>query len=244
MMTLLSHTFSPSRKYTPPSPHIQHLRTITADGLFCADTAYFYICTLNTMNRMTIRLSAALVLAAITVSCGNRGNSAADGERTEMLYAQYLSITDCDSFTVIRNAGEFMQFASVRLGGKTSEHLEFYFLDKACRVRRIYTFTDHDPHKEHVRPEELVKLISVSRPNGIYMAHNHVNNPCEPSEADDDMTKKVQLICSINNVRLYDHCILAPDGVFSYFMSNRLDEIAHDYSVGVFFNGKPVTDKF
>ena len=45
-------------------------------------------------------------------------------------------------------------------------------------------------------------------------------------------------------MRLYDHCILAPDGVFSYFMSNRLDEIAHDYSVGVFFNGKPETDKF
>ena len=151
---------------------------------------------------------------------------------------------NCDSFTVIRNAGEFMQFASVRLGGKTSEHLEFYFLDKACRVRRVYTFTDNDPQKVHVRPEELVKLISVSRPNGIYMAHNHVNNPCEPSEADDDMTKKVQLICSINNVRLYDHCILAPDGIFSYFMSNRLDDIAQDYSVGVFFNGKPVTDKF
>ena len=56
--------------------------------------------------------------------------------------------------------------------------------------------------------------------------------------------RKVQLICSINNVRLYDHCILAPDGIFSYFMSNRLDEIAHDYSVGVFFNGKHVTDKF
>ena len=76
------------------------------------------------MNRMTIRLSAALVLAAITVSCGNRGNSAADGERTEMLYAQYLSITDCDSFTFFVGDDDGIE------GGFTREGGTFRLLDK------------------------------------------------------------------------------------------------------------------
>ena len=83
--------------------------------------------------------------------------------------------------------------------------------------------------------EEIAKMISVCRPHGVYMAHNHTDSPCFPSDADDDMTKKVQVICNLNNVRLYDHCIFAPDGIYSYFLTNRLDDIAREYSVSNLF---------
>ncbi len=145
---------------------------------------------------------------------------------------------DCESFAVIKNNAQFIQFATSRLRGKLYEVLEFYFVDKSGMVRRVCTFTDNDPLRVDVRPEEVVKLISVYRPHGVYMAHNHIDCPSQPSSADDDMTKKVQLICSLNNVRLYDHCILGPDGMFSYFMSNRLDKIAYEYSAANFFKEK------
>lgn len=142
---------------------------------------------------------------------------------------------NCSSFAVIKNNAEFRQFASARLAGRRTEALEFYLLDKGGDVKRICTFTDGDPESVVVRPEEVVKLISVYRPHGVYMAHNHVDCPCSPSAADDDMTKKVQMICSLNNVRFYDHCIFAPDGYYSYFMTNRLDEIAREFSVSNLF---------
>lgn len=142
---------------------------------------------------------------------------------------------NCSSFAVIKNNAEFRQFASARLAGRRTEALEFYLLDKGGDVKRICTFTDGDPESVVVRPDEVVKLISVYRPHGVYMAHNHVDCPCSPSAADDDMTKKVQMICSLNNVRFYDHCIFAPDGYYSYFMTNRLDEIAREFSVSNLF---------
>ncbi len=142
---------------------------------------------------------------------------------------------NCESFAIIKNTSEFKQFISARFRGKLHEVLEFYFLDRSGRVARICSFTDKDPDKVDVKPEEIIKLISVYRPRGVYMAHNHIDCPCEPSVADDNITKKVQMICNINNVRLYDHCICGPDGIYSYFLTDRLDKIAAEYSVANIF---------
>ena len=49
------------------------------------------------MIKMTIRISAALLLAAVIFSCGGRTT---DGESVGMRYARYLSISDCGSYTV------------------------------------------------------------------------------------------------------------------------------------------------
>lgn len=142
---------------------------------------------------------------------------------------------NCDSFAVIKNTGELKEFVSARMRGRADEVLEFYLMDKAGRVRRICTYTDNDPARVNIRPEEIVKMISIYRPHGVYMAHNHTDSPAVPSSADDDVTKKVQVICNLNNVRFYDHCIYAPDGIYSYFLTNRLDEIAEKYSVSNLF---------
>ena len=147
----------------------------------------------------------------------------------------YRLKNDCDSFAVINNTAELVEFVKARMRGKPVEVLEFYFMDKSSRVKRVCTFTDNDPGKVNVRPDEIIKLISVCRPQGVYIAHNHTNCPCEPSAADDNLTKKIQLICSLNNVKLYDHVIYGPDGVFSYFIPNRLDGIAYEYSAEKFF---------
>ena len=40
------------------------------------------------------------MLAMVLLSCGGGGNGAADGEKAVMRYAQYLSITGCDGYSV------------------------------------------------------------------------------------------------------------------------------------------------
>ncbi len=149
-----------------------------------------------------------------------------------MCIGRCLSLkNDCGGFAVVKNTEQLISFVSARFRGKRSEVLEFYLMDKTGRVARVCSFTNDDPAKVRVGADEIIRLISVYRPHGIYMAHNHIDCPCEPSSADDAITKKVQMICSLNNVRLYDHCIFGPDGVYSYFMTNRLDDIAAQYSV-------------
>ena len=132
----------------------------------------------------------------------------------------------CEGFAVIKNIAQFKDFVCARLNGRSTEALEFYLMDKNGKVRRIFSFSDDDAGKVEVRPDEITKLISVHKPYGVYMAHNHINCPSRPSASDDDITAKVILICNLNNVRFYDHCIYSDsDGVYSYFLTDRLEEI-------------------
>lgn len=139
---------------------------------------------------------------------------------------------ECESFARIRNTAEFKAFISARFRGKSNETLEFYLLDKNGRVNRIGSFTSGDAERVEVKPEEVIKLISVYKPYGVYVAHNHVSGGSFPSPADDKLTKQIQLICSLNNARLYDHCIYAgDDDVYSYYLSDRLEKIKENFSV-------------
>ena len=52
------------------------------------------------MIKMTIRISAALLLAAVISSCGGSSGRTTEGENVGMRYARYLSISDCGSYTV------------------------------------------------------------------------------------------------------------------------------------------------
>ena len=145
-----------------------------------------------------------------------------------------------DSFITVSCRGDILSLVKMRLGERTSEVLELYFLDKNGKVLRICTFTSGESHRVTVKSEELIKLISVSRPYGIIIAHNHTNGSLKPSLADDDFTKECQVVCSMNNVRLYDHVIYAGQSQFySYFDSGRMSEIEREFSIGsILKNGK------
>jgi DNA repair protein RadC len=146
----------------------------------------------------------------------------------------------CDSFAIIKTTEQFKKFLALRYRGKNVEVLEMYFMDKSGRVKRISSFSSNDTESVQMPSEEIARLISVYQPYGLFVAHNHVRYHSCPSLADDEFTKRLQLICSLNNVRLYDHCIYASDDdIFSYYLSNRIDEIKSDYSLAsIIKNGK------
>lgn len=131
-----------------------------------------------------------------------------------------------DEDIYLKNYGEFKEFASRRLRKKTEETLEIYFCEKNGRVKYIYSETDSDMHRVKADVDELSKLLSTQKPCGIVIAHNHLSGACEPSEQDDKFTASMQMLCSLNSVILYDHCIYAADNkIFSYFDEGRIDKI-------------------
>ncbi len=138
----------------------------------------------------------------------------------------------CESGRYLKNFGDVKQFAKERLSGRKSEYAELYLIRKDSLLERIYPFTDLDSHKISLRPEEIIRAFSENRPWAVAFAHNHPASGCFPSADDDVFTEQLQLICSMNNVRLLDHCIVADDGVFSYFDSCRIDSIKSKFTVG------------
>lgn len=132
----------------------------------------------------------------------------------------------------LKNYGDFKNFAATRLRNKTAEVLEIYFCEKNGKVKYIFSRTDSDKHGVTLNREELSALIATQKPYGILIAHNHLTGSSSPSAQDDAFTAEVQLLCNLNKVTLYDHCIYSSDNdVYSYFCMGRIDKIKREYNL-------------
>lgn len=156
------------------------------------------------------------------------GDAVADYLRTVGLC--YKRMGGIEGVAMLKTLGDCKKFVSMRLRGKTEEYLELYFTEKSGRVKRIYKYTSSDRNKVSVNTDEIVGLIA-KKPYAILVAHNHLNGSAEPSVNDDAFTKKLQLICSMNNVVLLDHIIYADERLYSYNDSGKLDAFRKTFSL-------------
>ncbi len=125
----------------------------------------------------------------------------------------------------------FIPFVKREYSGIHHEVLDVYFLDSDSCVVFRQRFRGNSAVHMTIDIEELSKEIIEQQAAGIVMVHNHPFGKATPSGADDTSTRKAQLICNFHNVLLCDHIIFAPEGVFSYYMSGRLQEISENYSL-------------
>ncbi len=154
--------------------------------------------------------------------------------------ALYLKcIGECTKRTSAGSAGvaqlksydDFKNFVRIRLRGRCEEVLELYCLDKSGKVKKISSFSSDETSRVRVDADKVARVISAVKPHGLLIAHNHLSGDSLPSANDDRFTMEVQLMCSMNNVCLYDHCIYASDkNIFSYFSSGKIDKIKSGFS--------------
>lgn len=132
---------------------------------------------------------------------------------------------------VLKSYEDFKNFTKIRLRGKTEEVLELYCIEKSGKVKKTFTFTSNEQNKVVVDSDRVAKVFASAKPYGLLIAHNHLSGNPQPSANDDRFTMEVQLLCSMNNVELFDHCIYAADeSVYSYFSAGRIDKIKREYS--------------
>ena len=116
------------------------------------------------------------------------------------------------------------KFVGLRLKDKSHEFVELYFLNKACRVQRIFTYTTSEKSRAGADMDVIARNIALFRPYALVVAHNHVSGTPNPSEHDDNFTRVVQFICNMNDVQFFDHLIyFGHERIFSYRDVGRLD---------------------
>ena len=131
---------------------------------------------------------------------------------------------------VLKTFGDCKRFVSMRMRGKSDEYLELYFLEKSGRVKRIFTYTSADRNKVTADAEVILRNISLAKPFGILAAHNHVNGSVEPSASDEIFTRQLHFICSMNNVKFWDHIIFSEENIYSFKDQGKMEEISRKYS--------------
>lgn len=144
-----------------------------------------------------------------------------------------------NGIAVLKSYDDLRKFAEIRLRGKTEEVLELYCLEKSGKIQKIITFTTNEQNRVEINTDRVSNVIATVKPAALFIAHNHLSESSNPSANDDKFTKEVQIICSMNGIRLYDHCIYANGGsVYSYFMSGKIDKIKRNYSFDKLVEGQ------
>lgn len=138
----------------------------------------------------------------------------------------------------IYNLRGFNEFLGKRFAGKEEEIAELYCMDAQQHISLNKRFTSHSPGHVDIDFEELSRAVLSVHPVGVVFAHNHPHAPCHPSAKDDAFTAQMAMFCSMYNIHLYDHIIVGEDGVYSYFMLGKMDEIRREFSVASLIEGR------
>ena len=67
-----------------------------------------------------------------------------------------------------------------------------------------------------VHPREVVKAVLVHNAAAIIMAHNHPSGFCEPSRADEALTRRLMDALALVDVRVLDHVIVGGTTTYSF----------------------------
>ncbi|MEM7083061.1 MAG: DNA repair protein RadC [Pseudomonadota bacterium] len=123
---------------------------------------------------------------------------------------QYSDREPFTSPTIVSN------YVYAALAHKEREEFLCLFLD--CRNRLV--------HEEvlfvgtidgaSVHPREIIKTALSHNAAALIIAHNHPSGVSAPSQADEQITRKINKACTLLNIRLLDHIVVGADGTTSF----------------------------
>ncbi len=149
---------------------------------------------------------------------------------TGIVYRKHF-LEEKNRFTGKFESRNFAAYVKERYEEVNCEVIDVYMLGRKGQIVKRHRFTDQNELSAELYVTDLSKLLAKETPSGIVIVHNHPLGKDSGSEADDQMTLQCQFVCSMHGVLLCDHLIYSPQGVYSYYLSGRLQEISEKYSM-------------
>lgn len=101
------------------------------------------------------------------------------------------------------------QFARFQLGDLEHEVFAVLFLDSKHRFIEFEVLSRGTIDGATVYPREIVKAVLRHNAAAVILAHNHPSGICEPSSADQTITKRLKAALGLIDVRVLDHIIVS-----------------------------------
>lgn len=110
----------------------------------------------------------------------------------------------------------FKEFCWNSLAYKEAEEFWVYFFDESLHYIGSKHLSTGTVNKAVVHPRELLKAAMEKNAAKIVLAHNHPSGEIKPSDFDKAVTMEVETLSDMMDFELYDHLIIAKEGIFSF----------------------------
>ncbi|MEA1049089.1 DNA repair protein RadC [Lamprobacter modestohalophilus] len=124
-------------------------------------------------------------------------------EAIRCLEARYQVAGDCMSSPELTR-----DYLKLRLYGLTYEVFAVLYLDNRHRVIQYRELFRGTIDGASVHPREVVRECLHWNASAVIFAHNHPSGVAEPSQADIQITKRLQQALELIDVRVLDHIVI------------------------------------
>lgn len=107
-------------------------------------------------------------------------------------------------------------FLTVNLGDRNCEYFCLLLLDSRHRFLKFVELFRRTIDGASVHPREVVKTVLDARASAVLLVHNHASQICEPSAADELITKRLRAALEVVDVRVLDHLIVGGAELMSF----------------------------
>lgn len=94
------------------------------------------------------------------------------------------------------------------LAGHVQERLVCVALNRRQRVLAVETVTVGTDAFTIVDPRQVLRWLLHHGASGLILAHNHPSGDAQPSQADVDVTRRIEAACRAVGLRLHDHLVV------------------------------------
>ncbi|AWX43646.1 UPF0758 protein [Flagellimonas maritima] len=102
------------------------------------------------------------------------------------------------------------------------ETFKILLLNQSNKVKGIYPLSIGGISATLVDMRILFAIVLKTLSVGIILGHNHPSGEMKASEADRQLTRRIQQGAQLFDVKILDHIILAPDGQYYSFADNGI----------------------
>ena len=110
------------------------------------------------------------------------------------------------------------EFWRSRLGGLRNEVFEVAYLNSGYGLLKdgVDRLEEGTIDRATVYPRKVMEAAMKKGASVLIFAHNHPNGNANPSEQDKTLTRALVLAAETLQIKVHDHLIVSPDGVFSF----------------------------
>ena len=110
---------------------------------------------------------------------------------------------------------DLFAFVRMQLGSRTIECIYALYLNQAQRIVHQTEVTVGTVDRTPFYPRELLKPALIHNATGMVLVHNHPEGQPVPSDRDLEMTRKVDSLAALFDIKLLDHLIVTREQAYS-----------------------------